>query len=72
MKNMLGFIIFALVVSGLLFLLSSKKYPPLPNDKVHTAIIKDSACFDCHGPGKQYQLKPSHPPKFECSKCHKP
>ena len=70
MKKSLGFIMFAFAVFGLLFLLSSKKYPPLPNDKVHAAITKDAACFDCHGPGKQYPLKPSHPPKFECFKCH--
>ena len=42
----------------------------LPGDKVHS-ITEISECSTCHGPGKQYQLKPSHPPKFECFKCHK-
>jgi len=70
MKNMLGFVMFAVVLVGLLFTLSSKKYPRLPNDKVHAGITDVSACFACHGPGKQYKLKPSHPPKFECFKCH--
>jgi hypothetical protein len=72
MKSTLGFIIFALVLVGLLFFLSPKKYPPLPKDKVHVSITDASACFACHGPGKQYKLKPSHPPKFECFKCHEP
>jgi hypothetical protein len=72
MKNTLGFIIFAIVLLVLLFFLSSSKYPHLPKDKIHAAITKDSACSDCHGPGHRHQLKPEHPPKFECLKCHKP
>jgi hypothetical protein len=72
MKGTLGFVIFAVALLGLLYFLSSNKYPPLPNDKIHAAITDASACFSCHGPGKQYKLKPSHPPKFECFKCHTP
>jgi len=72
MKTTLGFVIFAFVVLGLLLFLSSSKYPPLPKDKDHADLTRDSACSDCHGSGKRYQLKPEHPPKFECLKCHKP
>jgi hypothetical protein len=25
----------------------------------------------CHGPGMQYEIKKTHPPKFECLKCHR-
>jgi hypothetical protein len=71
MRNTLWFVIFMLVVIGVLFSLSSKKYPPLPRDKVHAAITDTTVCFECHGPGKNYPQKPSHPPKFECMKCHK-
>jgi len=72
MKNTLGFVMIAFVLLGLLFFLSSKKYPPLPKDKDHATITSDAACFDCHGKGQRNQLKPEHPPKFECLKCHKP
>jgi len=71
MKNTLGFVIFSLAVLGLLFSLSAEKYPPLPRDEVHATMTDTAVCFACHGPGKNFPQKPSHPPKFECLKCHK-
>ncbi|MFO0754355.1 MAG: hypothetical protein U0411_13660 [Thermodesulfovibrionales bacterium] len=73
MKNTAAFIIFALAVLGLLFFLSGKHYPRVPNDPAHGAVaLTDStACMECHGQGKRAPLKASHPPKFECHQCHK-
>ena len=67
----MGFIIFVLVVLALFFSISGRKYPQIPADDKHKGIIDTLACIECHGPGKQYQRKPSHPPKTECFKCHK-
>jgi hypothetical protein len=70
MKGMLGFVILVLVIIGFLLLSPGKEYPPLPADKIHAGVA-ESSCMDCHGPGKSDALKKSHPPKFECDKCHK-
>ncbi len=71
MKSIIGFIVFVLIVVVLLFSISGKKYPRIPDDASHKAITETAACMECHGQGKQYQMKPSHPPKVECFKCHK-
>ena len=70
MKGIFGFILIGLVIVGFLLLFPGKEYPPLPNDDTHRAAV-ESACMTCHGPGKANALKQSHPPKFECGKCHK-
>lgn len=72
MKNTLGFILFAAAVLLVLFFLSSGKKPPfIPADARHQSITTDAACTECHAPGKQAPLKPSHPPKEQCLVCHK-
>ncbi|MBZ0157993.1 MAG: hypothetical protein K8I29_17490 [Alphaproteobacteria bacterium] len=73
MKSTAAFIIFVLAVLGLLFFLSGKRHPRVPNDAAHGAVaLSDStACMECHWQGKRAPLKASHPPKYECQKCHK-
>jgi hypothetical protein len=65
-----SFVIFILVIVGVLLLFPGKKYPPMPDDQVHRAAKDEKACMECHGPGKKDAMKKSHPPKFECFKCH--
>lgn len=71
MKSTIVFIVFVLAVSGFLFLISGKKYQQMPPDSNHIGATDTALCMSCHGQGKQYALKPVHPPKFECFKCHK-
>lgn len=72
MKNTVGFVLFAVSVLLVLFLLSSGKKPPvIPSDELHKIITTDAACAECHGPGRRAPLKPSHPPKEQCLICHK-
>ncbi len=72
MKNTIWFIVFAAaVLSALFFLSSGKKAPFIPADEMHKVITTDAACLECHAPGKQAPLKPSHPPKEQCLICHK-
>ncbi len=71
MKNTVGFILFALSVLLVLFLLSSGQKPPaIPADDFHKNITTDAACTECHAPGKRAPLKAAHPPKEQCLKCH--
>lgn len=73
MKNTLIFIAFVLVVLGLLYAVSGRRVEPrpIPIDSRHEAVKDPKICMDCHGPGKDAAMKRSHPPKYECFKCHK-
>jgi len=71
MKSIFTFIVFVVVVVGLLLLFPGKTYPPIPGDDFHRAIRDNAACMECHGPGKKDELKKTHPPKYECLKCHR-
>ncbi|MGO9377782.1 MAG: hypothetical protein ACLP29_04415 [Dissulfurispiraceae bacterium] len=71
MKNTLFFLIFVLVIVGILYSLSGKKYPQMPSDPVHRGATEESMCNECHGPQGKFPRKPEHPPKDECFKCHK-
>jgi hypothetical protein len=71
MKNTFFFIIFVLAVVGILYLISGKKYPPMPSDPIHNIAAADFMCNECHGPQGKFPKKPEHPPKDECLKCHK-
>jgi hypothetical protein len=73
MKSTLAFIIFVLAVVLMLYSISGKRYPRIPGDETHKdlEIGNNSICLECHGPGKKAALPQNHPPKFECSKCHK-
>jgi hypothetical protein len=70
-KSAIGFIVFVLIVIGLLFTFSMKEFPLIPDDAFHRGIQDAAVCMECHGPGKRYEMKKTHPPKFECFKCHK-
>ncbi len=67
----MGFFAFALVIIGVLFVFSGRKFPQIPADPAHAGITKEANCMSCHGPGRTDPLKPTHPPKFSCFKCHK-
>jgi hypothetical protein len=73
MKGKLSFFIFVVAVAGLLLLytFTSEEYPHLPSDETHRGISATAACMECHGPGKKNAMKQTHPPKFDCPKCHK-
>jgi hypothetical protein len=73
MKSTIGFIIFVLIIVIVLYAISGKRYPPVPGDDIHKAveISNSTVCMECHGPSKKAALKETHPPKFECFKCHK-
>lgn len=74
MKSMIGFGVFVLLVLGLLYAVSGKRYTQVPDDVLHRNVeLTDSAaCLKCHGPGREAALKQDHPPKYECHQCHKP
>ncbi|MBI4690090.1 MAG: hypothetical protein HY754_07460 [Nitrospirae bacterium] len=71
MKSIVSFIIFVLVVVGLLYSVSGRRYPRIPDNDLHSGITDTVPCMECHGSGKQYEMKKTHPPKYECFKCHK-
>lgn len=72
MKKGIIFVIFILTVLGILFLISGKKYPRIPSDTSHISVTIPAECMKCHGTDAEHYIKTSHPPKFECFKCHKP
>ena len=72
MKSTAGFVLLVLIIVGLLFLTSRKEYSGVPADAAHSWITSEAACMECHGPDRKDALKRSHPPKYECFKCHKP
>lgn len=71
MKYTIVFIVFVLTVVGLLFALSIKQYPRIPEDASHTRITDKAVCMECHGPDGEHAMQDSHPPKYECFKCHR-
>jgi hypothetical protein len=74
MKGKLSFLVFVVAVVGLLLLytFTSEEFPRLPSDTIHKGVMAPKACMQCHGPGKKDAMKKTHPPKFDCPKCHKP
>jgi hypothetical protein len=74
MKGKLGFLVFVFAVVGLLLLytFTSEEFPHLPADSIHMTAMAPQACMECHGAGKKDAMKKTHPPKFDCPKCHKP
>ncbi|MDA8170899.1 MAG: hypothetical protein M0Z48_03620 [Nitrospiraceae bacterium] len=71
MKSALGFAVLVVLIIGALLIFPGRKWPSLPDDAAHRAASTVDACKQCHAPGKAWPLKPSHPPKFSCFKCHK-
>jgi hypothetical protein len=73
MKGKLSFLVLVVAVAGLLLLytFTSKEYPRLPADDTHSGVSDSAACMECHGEGKENAMKQTHPPKFDCPKCHK-
>jgi hypothetical protein len=74
MKGKLGFLVFVVAVVGLLLLytFTAEEFPRLPADSIHMTAMAPHACMECHGAGKKDAIKKTHPPKFDCPKCHKP
>jgi hypothetical protein len=71
MKKGAIFIIFVFAVLGILFSISGKKFPRIPDDSNHISVTIPADCMKCHGTDAEHYKKSSHPPKFECFKCHK-
>jgi nitrate reductase cytochrome c-type subunit len=72
MKKFSYFILFVIIIVGALYVLSGNDYPHIPADADHIEITDKEICLECHGPESENKLKESHPPKYECFKCHKP
>ena len=70
-NNKWFFPLLAVLVLGGLFLLSNRKFPPLPADAAHTGLTDNSSCTVCHGEGGTSPLSAKHPPKEQCRTCHK-
>ena len=68
-----GALILAALAAAMMvvFALADRHVPFIPRDIFHTIVINNAACRTCHTPGKQAQMKASHPPKEECMLCHK-
>jgi len=74
LRGTLGFLLFALLVVGVFYLISGKKIVQVPKDEFHNGVTYEtpiSFCMECHGEGKEHQRRPTHPPKDDCLKCHK-
>jgi hypothetical protein len=71
MRNTLIFIIFVLAVVGFLYAISGDRAPRIPEDETHTGLTERVSCLECHAPGKEAELSPTHPPKDQCLLCHK-
>jgi len=65
------FIVFVLLVIGVLYFLSGGEYSKIPLDADHAGITDTAVCMQCHGPQGKNAMKDSHPPKYECFKCHR-
>ena len=71
MKHVLIFLVFILLVVGLLFTLSDNKSPRIPDDETHTIFQAEAICWECHGPEGEVPRRKGHPPKDQCLECHK-
>ena len=71
MKKNIIFIAIIILIATILYMLSAKKIVTIPADERHVTIGEEKMCLDCHGQGKENQLKKNHPPKDQCFKCHK-
>jgi len=61
-----------LVVAALYYLSTTGKHPPyIPADDVHVAAKVKEDCQVCHGKDKEVPMKPGHPFKDQCLRCHK-
>jgi hypothetical protein len=71
MKHVLIFLVFILLVVGLLFTVSDTKAPRIPDDETHTIFYVEEVCWECHGPEGEVPRRKNHPPKDQCLECHK-
>ncbi|HDH00811.1 MAG TPA: hypothetical protein ENG80_03250, partial [Nitrospirae bacterium] len=60
MKHFFLFLVFVLVVVGVLHLLSGNDYPIIPADPDHTGITDAAVCMECHGPEEEKAMKGTH------------
>jgi hypothetical protein len=74
MKKSWPLIVACVAVLIVLFFASTagKKPPAIPHDRFHADLTTNDACLSCHAPGKQAPMKDTHPPKEQCTVCHKP
>ncbi len=68
--NTVIFVLFVLVVIGLLTAISGERSPRVPIDAIHNGIEDNAVCLECHGPGMAQERGPKHPPKDQCLLCH--
>jgi cytochrome c553 len=72
MKKNIMFLLTILGILLILFAVSRKEFPAVPDDPDHASSSDIRSCNECHGPEGKHAMKESHPPKYECFKCHKP
>ena len=70
-KNMIFVFLMTMIVL-VLIAISGHDFPLIPADSEHISIADTEGCMGCHGPEMDSSMKDSHPPKYECFKCHKP
>lgn len=70
MKHIAIYIVFILLVVGLLFTISGTKSPRIPDDDNHVVFDVEEVCWECHGPEGVAPRTESHPPKDQCLECH--
>jgi len=71
MKKHIFYLTLICLVPAILYVLSLETVVPIPPDENHLSITEEIKCFDCHGEGKEFARKKTHPPKDQCFKCHK-
>ncbi|MBI5192184.1 MAG: hypothetical protein HZA08_01940 [Nitrospirae bacterium] len=48
-----------------------RKIPAIPDDKIHTKILKIEECIQCHVKTTEKPLPKNHAAKQQCLYCHK-
>ena len=71
MKHVAIFLVFVLLVVGLLYSVSGTKSPRIPDNENHLVFDREDVCMECHGPEGVVPRRDTHPPKDQCLQCHK-
>lgn len=69
----LAFIIATTLALTTMFVLPryQRKIPDIPDDKVHTTILKMDECIECHVKNPVNLLPDNHAARQQCLYCHK-
>lgn len=65
------FITIGILVVFVLAIAPKQTTPRVPNDEIHSKLVDETTCKNCHGPGTDRPLPANHPNKERCLLCHK-